>query len=87
MVKANVPAEFAWEACSETIAFFSEGRYFSDGSFNEIITQSANDELSFMATMAMGYQGYEEGLDMKQLASHDVASYLWQRFVHPLSFN
>lgn len=70
---------------SENNICFSEGRYTSGDSCNEIIALSnRREELSLSALMAMGYTQFERTLDVKRLTPDQAADYLWHRFVAPL---
>ncbi|MGO7686066.1 toll/interleukin-1 receptor domain-containing protein [Rhizobium ruizarguesonis] len=59
---------------------YGEGRYLSDGSFNEHLTVTENHELFFSATMASFMRG-STPLDVKRLTAEQAGEYLWGRFV------
>ncbi|SOE97674.1 TIR domain-containing protein [Burkholderia sp. D7] len=63
---------------------YSEGRYMSGDSCNEILSLSQPGELYFQALMS-GF-GFDRKFDMKRLSAEDAAEYLWQRFVAPLGY-
>lgn len=58
---------------------FSEGRHFSDNSFNEMLTIEEDHELYLKATMAMGYQ--RVSVDVKRMTPEEAGQYLWERLV------
>lgn len=64
---------------------FQEGNT-TGNAYNEILYTSTEGELEFQATMAMGFQPNEHQFDLKHLSPEDAASYLWGRFVRPLSY-
>jgi len=70
---------------SETIGF-QEGNT-SGNAFNEILYPSTDGEPSFTASMAMGYSDVERELEMNHLSADQAATYLWARFVKPLSYH
>ncbi|TCQ02106.1 TIR domain-containing protein [Rhizobium sp. PP-F2F-G36] len=63
---------------------FQEGNT-TGNAYNEMLYPATEGDLSFHASMAMGFHPNEKQFDMKHLSAEDAASYLWGRFVQPLS--
>ncbi|MCD7111811.1 toll/interleukin-1 receptor domain-containing protein [Rhizobium sp. DKSPLA3] len=62
-----------------------EGRTSGNG-YNEMLAPSLDGELVFSASMGTSFQQSGEGMNLKQLSPDDAATYLWERFVKPLSY-
>jgi len=62
---------------------FSEGKGFSDNSFNEMLTVEEDHEFFLKATMAMGYQ--KASVDVQRMTPEQAGQYLWERLVARLS--
>lgn len=61
---------------------YSEGRYMSGDSCNEILSMSSTGGLHFQSLMASF--NFDRKFDLKRLSADQAAEYLWQRFVSPL---
>lgn len=71
---------------SENGISYAEGSTVSGNGCNEILSLSQSGQLQFQAIMAMGGFLHEKSFNLKALTAEDAAEYLWQRFVHPLSW-
>lgn len=70
---------------SGTSILFAEGNSFANGAHNEMITIAEGGELAFSALMSIGFSTFERENDVKRMSPDDLAEFLWQRFVSPLS--